>query len=713
MDKIKFFFSKDLLVVFFFVAILTIIIVPLPKGVLDFFLIVSLSLSLLILLISLYIQKPSDLTTFPTIILILALFRLSLNIATTRSILSEGQNGPEAVSSIISAFGNFVVGGNMVIGVIVFIILVIINFMVVTKGATRVAEVTARFTLDSMPGKQMAIDADLNAGFIDDKEAQKRRASLLSEANFYGAMDGSSKFVKGDAVAGIIITIVNLVGGLLIGLFQHDMTVVQSGQIYTILTIGDGLVSQLPALILSTATGIIITRSNMDDEKFANQSINQLIKDSKTLMLLGAILFLFAFTPGFPSGILIVMSALFLLSGYVIKMVEEGKSNAVTKFFESKPDAKNKSSLGGLENNMGDSSEGSIQERQKLNEDDTASLENIMRLEILELKLGVRLLKLVQGNSELLDKIKGIRKTVAGELGFIIPQIRISDDSNLGTNEYEFYLKRIPIAKGRVEIEKLLAMGGMTNEKIQGKKIKEPVFNLDATWIKPEQKEEAIMKGFTVVDAPTIISTHISEIIKKHAEDIITRQDIVSITDKLKENFPIVIEESMKLTSYGTILKVCKDLLHERIPIIDMLTIIETIADVAEYTKVPEILLEHVRAKLFRLITQKFKDTDGILHIITIKPELEQTFIGKIQEQQGTSQLMLSIAEINNLIVNTKKLLDEIEVKGFSKVAIVVDPTLRKRLSEIYEKFGLSIAVLSHAELDSKANFSIEGTLEF
>ncbi|MGB5793094.1 FHIPEP family type III secretion protein, partial [Poseidonibacter sp.] len=318
--NIKKIFSKDLIVVVLFAAILMIIIVPLPKGVLDFFLIISLTMSLLILLISLYIQKPADLTTFPTIILILALFRLSLNIATTRSILGEGHNGPEAVSSIISAFGDFVVGGNMVIGVIIFIILVLINFMVVTKGATRVAEVTARFTLDSMPGKQMAIDADLNAGFIDDIQAQERRKALISEANFYGAMDGSSKFVKGDAVAGIIITLVNLVGGLLIGLFQHDMTVADSGEIYTILTIGDGLVAQIPALILSTATAIIITRSNMDEDRFANQAISQLAKDSKSLTIVGIGLVLFGFIPGFPTGILMMMGLLLLSIGYTINM---------------------------------------------------------------------------------------------------------------------------------------------------------------------------------------------------------------------------------------------------------------------------------------------------------------------------------------------------------------------------------------------------------
>ena len=702
--NIKKIFSKDLIVVVLFAAILTIIIVPLPKMVLDFFLIISLTMSLLILLISLYIQKPSDLTTFPTIILILALFRLSLNIATTRSILSEGHNGPDAVSDIIAAFGDFVVGGNMVIGVIIFIILVLINFMVVTKGATRVAEVTARFTLDSMPGKQMAIDADLNAGFIDDIQAQERRRSLISEATFYGAMDGSSKFVKGDAVAGIIITIVNLVGGLLIGLFQHDMTVSDSGEIYTILTIGDGLVAQIPALILSTATAIIITRSNMDEERFANQAISQLAKDSKSLIIVGIGLALFGLIPGFPTGILMVMGALLVSIGYTISMIENNTDNAVTRFFKTEP----------LKPKLTDDIEtlkAKKKEANAVNEEET--IENIMRLEVLELKLGIRLLQLVQGNSELLDKIKAIRKTIASELGFIIPQIRISDDATIQQNEYQLYLKRIPLVKGRVEVGKFLAMGGLSHEKIQGLKVKEPVFNLDATWITENLKEEALMKGFTVVDAPTIISTHISEIIKKYAEDIITRQDVVNIIDGLKKDFPIVIDEAMKVTSYGSLLKVCKDLLHEKIPIVDMLTIVEAIADIAEFTKAPDVLLEHVRSKLFRLITQKFKDTDGVLHLVTIKPELEQQFVGKLQEQHGVSQLMLSISEINNLVTKTKELLDAIEVKGFSKVAMVVDPVLRKRVSEIYEKFGLEVAVLSHAELDSKANFAIEGTLEF
>ncbi len=704
--SLKKIFSKDLVMVALFVAILMIIIVPLHKAFLDFFLVISLTLSLLILLISLYIIKPSDLSTFPTLILILALFRLSLNIATTRSILSEGHNGPDAVSDIITAFGDFVVGGNMVIGIIIFIILVLINFMVVTKGATRVAEVTARFSLDALPGKQMAIDADLNAGFIDDKEAKTRRETLQGEVAFYGAMDGSSKFVKGDAVAGIIITFVNLIGGLLIGMFQHDMTAAQSGEIYTILTIGDGLVAQIPALILSTATAVMITRSNADEDKFASASIAQLAKDSRSLIMVGIGLFLFAMIPGFPSGILIFMGILLAGTGYIIYMIEENKDNAFTRFFKPEQKQKAKPTLTDVDKIKEKKAQANIQ-----NEETT--LERTMKMEVLELKLGARLLQLIRGDSELLDKIKGIRNTIAGDLGFVIPQIRISDEATLGTNEYCLYLKRIPISKGNVELNQLLAMGGIGGAVIRGKRVKEPVFGLDATWIGEELKDEALQKGFTVVDAPTIISTHISETIKKHAEDIITRQDVVDVIERLKADFPVVVEEAMKVATYGVLLKVCKDLLHENIPIIDMLTIVEAIADIAEVTKAPDILLEHVRAKLFRLITNKFKGNDGVLRIITIKGELEQEFMGKLQEQHGISHLMLSISEINNLVTKTRELISSLEDKNVSGVSMVIDPSLRKRISEIFEKFGLSIAILSHSELDPKAEFSIEGTVEF
>ena len=490
----------------------------------------------------------------------------------------------------------------------------------------------------------------------------------------------------------------------MVGVFQHDLAIDEAGEIYTILTIGDGLVSQIPALLTSTATAIIITRSNSDEEKFASKVVNQLVKDSKSLILVGIGLILFGFVPGFPTGILMTMGIMMIAMGYTIVMIDNGVDNSLTRMFGAK--ATTKAKLSGKPEELREKKKAATVP------DESQNIENIMRMEVLELKLGIRLLQLVQGNSELLDKIKAIRKTIAAELGFIIPQIRISDDSTLGANEYDFNLKRIPIAKGRVEVDKLLAMGGF-GDNLAGQKVKEPVFNIDAIWINHDQKDDALMKGYTVVDVPSIISTHISEIIKRHAEEIITRQDIVDIIDRLKKDFPIVVEEAMKVTSYGSLLKVCKDVLHEKIPIVDMLTIIEAVADIAQFTKAPEVLLEHVRSKLYRLITQKFKDIDNVLHIVTIKPELEQQFISKLQEHHGVSQLMLSISEINNLVTTTKQLLDEVEKKGFSKIAMVVDPVLRKRISEIYEKFGLTIPVLSHAELDSKANFAIEGTLEF
>ena len=701
------FFKKEYVLVAFIFAMLAIIVVPLPKGMLDFFLILSLTSGILILLISLFVQRPTDLSTFPTLLLILVLFRLSLNIATTRSILSEGHNGPEAVSSIIAAFGEFVVGGNMIIGVIIFIILVVINFMVITKGAGRVAEVQARFSLDSLPGKQMAIDADLNAGFIDDKEAKQRREELSKEVSFYGTMDGSAKFVKGDAVAGIIITLVNLIGGLMIGIFQHDLSASESANIYTLLTIGDGLVAQIPALVISTATAIIITRSNNEDEKFASGTIVQLVNDSKTLIITGVGLLLFSLVPGFPTGILVFMGLLLSGIGYTVYMIDADQDNAFTRFVK------------GDQLTQKAKAEKVKQEEERLKKQQATALteeqtlDKTMKLEILELKLGAQLLKLVQGDSELLDKIKGIRNKIAAELGFVIPQIRISDDTSLQMNEYSFNLKRIPIAKGTVELNKFLAMGGVAGATIPGKKVKEPVFGLDAIWVEESNKDEALNRGFTVVDAPTIISTHLSEIIKKHAEDILTRQDIVDIIERLKEDFPIIIEEAMKVTTYGTILKVCKDLLHEGVPLIDMITILESVSDIAELTKSPEILLEHVRSKLYRLITNKYTAADGAIHIITIKSELEQEFMSKLQEQHGVSQLLLSIGEINKLVTTTRDLVTSIEDKGVAPIAMIVDPSLRRRVAEIFEKFGLNIAVLSHAELDAKAEFTIEGTLEF
>lgn len=680
-------------------CVLVIIIVPLPKAVLDFFLTISLTFSMLVLLIAIYIQKPSDLTTFPTLILVLALLRLSLNVATTRSILAEGHNGPEAVSSIIASFGDFVVGGNLIIGMVVFIILVLINFMVITKGAGRVAEVSARFSLDSLPGKQMAIDADLNAGFITDEEARKQRDSVISEANFYGAMDGSSKFVKGDAIAGIIITMVNIVAGLLIGIFHYDLDAATSAEIYTILTIGDGLVAQMPALVLSTATAIIITRSSRDDENFAVQSVNQLIGEYKALAIVGIIVIMFGFLPGFPTGILLVIGTILVFLGYIFYKIDNEEYNALTKFFKpADTNAKKEDPM--------------ISQPVSNAPTEEEQLDSIMKMDILELKLGYQLLELIRDNTELLDKIKGIRKTIASEFGFILPPIRIKDDINLNANEYQIFMKRIPIGTGTIQIHKLLAMGGLASSNIAGEKIKEPIFGLDAVWIDIASKDDAVMQGFTVVDPATIISTHINELIKNSIEEIITRQDIVEIIDKLKEDFPTVVEDLLKNTSYGVILGVSRSLLSEKIPIIDMLTIIETISDISEYTKNIEIITEHVRAKLYRLITQKYKNSDNTLKVVTLKPHTEQEFISKLNEENGVTQILLTIEQINKFVEQTNNIKADLAAKNIEQAILVVDPNLRKRLSEIYNKFGIDMPVLSHAELDSSANFSIEASID-
>ncbi|EEP3802569.1 flagellar biosynthesis protein FlhA, partial [Campylobacter jejuni] len=527
--------AKSLTIVGFLVCILAIIIVPLPSPILDFFLALSIALSVLIILISIYIPKPTDLTTFPTLILIITLFRLSLNIATTRMILSEGQNGPEAVSEIIAAFGEFVVGGNMVIGVIVFCILVLINFMVVTKGSTRVSEVQARFTLDAMPGKQMAIDADLNAGLIDEQTARARRQEVIAEANFYGAMDGSSKFIKGDAVAGIIITIINIIGGFLIGSFQHDMALSDAASTYTILTIGDGLVSQIPGLITSTATAIIITRASKDEENFAEGTLTQLLSEYRTLLIVGFVLFIFALVPGLPTLSLGFMALVFLSLGYLTKQVKEGKID-ITTVKKSKPSAAaaSQSGAGGTTAAPAKKSEEEIlkEEEHKIND--------ILKVEILELELGYGLIKLAE--NELTERIRSMRRSIAESLGFLMPKIRIRDNLRLKPNEYSFKLKGVSIASAEIYPDKYLAMdSGFITEEIEGIATKEPAFNSDALWIDANLKDEATLNGYIVIDPASVISTHMSELIKAHASELLTRQEVQNLLDKVKNDYPIIV----------------------------------------------------------------------------------------------------------------------------------------------------------------------------
>ncbi|MDD5372702.1 MAG: flagellar biosynthesis protein FlhA [Sulfurimonas sp.] len=699
--------KKDLSVVIFVMAILAIIIVPLPSAILDVLLTVSMALAVLILLISLYVPKPTDLTTFPTLILIITLFRLSLNIATTRMILSHGHEGPKAVSDIVTSFGNFVVGGNFVIGIIIFSILVLINFMVITKGSTRVAEVAARFTLDSMPGKQMAVDADLNAGLIDDAEAKRRRAEILQDANFYGAMDGSSKFVKGDAVAGIIITLINIIGGFLIGVFQHKMSMSDSAATFTLLTIGDGLVAQIPALIISTATGIMITRSSGDGDNFAEGTINQIMGNAKIMMIVGFIMILFALVPGLPTASMGFVGIMFTLLGWSIYKYEKGELTILNVEGlltpkEKEAQAKERAAARPPKSN------------EEIAKDEENALADILKVEMLELTLGYQLIRLADSTQggDLLERIRSMRRKIASDFGFLMPQVRIRDNLHLQPQQYQILLKGISIGEGKIMPDKFLAMdSGMATGEIKGEPTKEPAFGLDAMWISPELKEDAIINGYTVVDPATVISTHMSELVKKNAEDLLTRQEVQTLVNKIKGDFPIIIEDVLKVASIGLIQRILKALLHEKIPLKDMLTILETIADIAEYTKNVDIITEQVRARLSRIITQMYSSDDGVIRLLTFDTSSEQLMLEKSKERDGTRTLALNVGEINALVQATSAKAAEVLQKGISPVVIIVDPQLRRGVAEIFERFSLDVVTLSHAEIDSSATFEVMGSI--
>lgn len=693
--------AKSLAVVGFLICILGVIIVPLPPMVLDFFLAVSLAISVLVILISIYIPKPTDLTTFPTLLLVITLFRLSLNVATTRMILTNGPQEaiqPGAVSHIIRAFGDFVVGGNLVIGIVVFCILVLINFMVVTKGSTRVSEVKARFELDAMPGKQMAIDADLNAGLIDENTAKKRREEIISDSSFYGAMDGSSKFIKGDAIAGIIITLVNIIGGILIGYFQHDMSLGSAANTFTLLTIGDGLVSQIPGLITSVAMAIIITRANKDEENFAEGSLNQLLGEYRTLLIVGFILFIFALVPGLPTFSLGFIAFVFLTLGFIIKQAKEGKLDvSVIK----KPDATPASAPAPRK-----SEEDIVKEEQ-------SRIDDILKIEILELELGYGLIRLAE--KELTERIRSMRRSIAQALGFLMPKIRIRDNLQLKPNEYNFKLKGVVVASAEIYPDKYLAMdSGFITEEIDGIATKEPAFNSDALWIDANQKDDATLKGYIVIDPASVISTHMSELIKAHASELLTRQEVQVLLDKVQKDYPVIVEDCLKVTSIGLIQKVLKSLLKDQIPIKDMLTILEALTDVAEISKSFDAVMEHTRAALARVITNLYVDEKGNLSIYLLDTAASAKLLELLQfdNQKGEYRLLINVNQTEALINAFKAELANVSNTRIKPFILCVEPSLRKVLAKICSDFGIKIIVLSFAEIAENTNFETEGVIK-
>ncbi|BBO88285.1 flagellar biosynthesis protein FlhA [Desulfosarcina ovata] len=680
--------NTDVLMGFAVMSILMVMVIPIPSMLLDLFLSFNITLSMIILLVGMYILKPLELSSFPSLLLVSTLFRLSLNVASTRLILLHGNEGTHAAGSVIMAFGSFVVGGNYVVGFIVFIILVVINFMVITKGAGRIAEVAARFTLDAMPGKQMSIDADLNAGLIDEGEARERRQQISSEAEYYGAMDGANKFVRGDAVAGIIITMVNILAGLAIGVFQKDMNFADAAQTYTLLTVGDGLVSQIPALIISTAAGIVVSRAGAENN-LGTEIGRQLLVQPRAFMVAAVILFCFGLVPGMPTIPFLILSATAGLVAYLVFQTQQARQEEAREL--------------------------SLQTQKKAEEKPPETFKPLPPVDVMALEVGYGLIPLVdvEQNGELLERIKSIRRQIAQEIGIVVPSIHIQDNMKLKPGGYSILLKGIEVASGDLMINHLLAMNpGGADEKISGVATREPTYGLEAFWIKPGAREDASAKGYTVVDLATILTTHISDVIRRHAHELVGRQEVQKMLDTLKASHPKVVEELVpNLMSLGGVVRIVQNLLQEQVPVRDMLTIMETLADWAPSTKKLDILTEHARQSLARTITRMHQAEDGKLYVLTLNQKVEK----KVSESlQKTDQGMFLAIDP----VYAKSMMDDLSVKiedfkhlGASPL-LVCSAQIRGHLKKLADRFVPGLTVLSYDEIMSSVKIQIVGTVE-
>ncbi len=658
------------------VGILLLMVLPLPSPALDMFLALNITVSLLVFLLSLYVVKPLDFPIFPSMLLLTTLFRLSLNIASTRLILLHGHEGPDAAGHIIMGFGEFVVGGNFVVGGIVFAILVIINFVVITKGSGRIAEVAARFTLDAMPGKQMAIDADLNAGLIDEAEAKRRREEIGKESEFYGAMDGASKFVRGEAIAGLVIMAINVIGGFIIGVLQQDMPVSAAAQSYTLLTVGDGLVSQIPALIISTAAGILVSRA-ASTAGMGREFMKQFASQPQALAVTSCVVFLFGLVPGLPAIPFTVLSAgigalawfAFREQGRLIeKEVAEEEAEAAAEAPEP----------------------GS-----------TEDVEQLLTMDILELEVGYGLIPLVdeEQGGDLLERIRSIRKQFAQEMGLIVPPLHVRDNLQMNPGQYAILIKGIDVATGEIMMGHLLAMNpGDATAEIDGIPTTEPAFGLPAIWITEDQKEKAQMAGYTVVDPSTVVATHLAEVIRTNADELLGRQEVQRLLDALARTSPKAVEEVTESLSLGIIQKVLQNLVREKISIRDLLTISETLADYAGMTKDPDILTEYVRQKLGRAIVKPLLTPDGMLPVITIDPAIEETVRNSVQQTEHGSFLALDPAQAQRIVKSVQSAVEEATAKGYAPV-LLTNPAVRRHIRKLMERFMPDINVLSHAEI--------------
>ncbi|GAB6908867.1 putative flagellar export pore protein [Desulfosarcina cetonica] len=680
--------NTDVLIGFAVMVILMVMIIPIPSMLLDLFLSFNITLAMVILLVGMYILRPLDLSSFPSLLLISTLFRLSLNVASTRLILLHGNEGPQAAGKVIMAFGGFVVGGNYVVGLIVFVILVVINFMVITKGAGRIAEVAARFTLDAMPGKQMSIDADLNAGLIDETQARDRRQQISREAEYYGAMDGANKFVRGDAIAGIIITLVNILAGLTIGVFQKDMAFADAAQNYTLLTVGDGLVSQIPALIISTAAGIVVSRAGAENN-LGLEIGSQLLVQPRAFAVASVMLFCFGLVPGLPTVPFLILSVTAGLVAYLVFQTQRAKQEEAREL--------------------------ALQRQKKAEEKPPETFKPLPPVDVLALEVGYGLIPLVdvEQNGELLERIKSIRRQIAQEIGIVVPSIHIQDNMKLKPGAYSILLKGIEVASGDLMINHLLAMNpGSADEKINGIATREPTYGLDAFWIKPAAREDANAKGYTVVDLATILTTHISDVIRHHANELVGRQEIQKMLDTLKKSHPKVVEELVpNLMSVGGVLRIVQNLLREQVPVRDMLTIMETLADWAPSIKKLDILTEYVRQALARTITSLHLAEDGQLYVLTLSPQVEKKIAESLQKSDQGPVLAIDPTYAKSIMDDLGIKLEDFKRLGTAPL-MVCSAQIRGHLKKLADRFIPGLTVLSYDEIVTTAKIKIVGTVE-
>jgi flagellar biosynthesis protein FlhA len=660
------------------------LILPVAPAVLDLLLTCSISISLLTLLVILYLRTPAEFTGFPTLLLFITLFRLGLNVAATRLILLDGYAG-----HIIQAFGNFVVQGNYVVGLVVFLILVLINFIVITKGAGRIAEVAARFTLDALPGKQMAIDAELNAGLINESEARSRRRTLEEESDFYGAMDGASKFVRGDAIAAILITLINIIGGFAVGIVQKGMTVSDALQHFTILSIGDGLVSQVPALVTSTAAGILITRATARND-LGKELGRQLLLYPKALTILSVMLLVLSIVPGLPMFPFLTLAIITGLLSYSIHRhgtPELGAPTSATAGTYGKPG----------EMKPGAKAAGEVKPSDKL--------ESLLSLDTLQIELGYGLVTLAdtKKGGDLLERVTGVRRNFASEMGVLIPPIRLRDNLQLGTNEYRFLLKGNPISKGQIMPGHWLAMNA-TNSKttLKGIPTVEPVFQLPATWVTNVDRKSAELAGFTVVDAPSVMVTHLSETVRRRCHEILTRQDVQALLDNLKQTNPAVVNELIPAQlSIGQVQRILQNLLAEGISIRNLAGILEKVGDYAATTKNPDELSEFARRALGSQITKPFQNENGALRAITIDPKLEQQLTMGVRQSLSEIALIIEPRLARHVIETLSKFVQQMISAGQQPVVLCA-PQLRLAFRRFFENSFSDLAVLSYSEIPAR-----------